>query len=168
MNRSSFQINSFGWWAMPTLPGLRRFAGHNFLGRNLNRLLRRLFNDAVEAMVFGLAQWPAFGQLHLVALLGFVLLIVGVNSGAAAEIFAVLGMLGLKVHHHGNRLISLVGGNNADDGPEHRARGRFGRGRRGFGGLGFTIGFGLGFCHGLFCLLFVLKLPLAQDRLEAG
>src|SRR5207253_7151484 len=108
MNRSSFQINLFGWWAMPTLPRFGRFAGHNFLGRNLNRLLRRLLDDTDEAMVFGLAQRPAFGQLHLVALLGFVLLIVGMNGGAAAEVFAVLRMLGLKVHHHGNRLISLV------------------------------------------------------------
>ena len=111
---------------MPTLPRFRRFAGHNLLGRHLHRLLRRLLDDADEAMMLGLAQRPAFGQLHLVALLGFVLLIVGMNRGAAAEVFAVLGMLGLKVHHHGNRLISLVGGNNADDGTKHRTRGRFG------------------------------------------
>src|SRR5438128_2073578 len=104
MNRSSFRINLFGWSATPTLPGFRRLAGHHFLGRHLHRLLRGFLNDADEAMVLGLAQRPAFGQLHLVTLLGFVLLIVSMDGGAAAEILAVLGVLGLKVHHDRDRL----------------------------------------------------------------
>src|SRR5436305_14115071 len=90
-----------------------RLAGHDFLGRHLHGLLRRFLYDADQAMVLGFAQRPALGQFHLVALLGFVLLIVGMNRGAAAEIFAVLGMLGLKIDHHRDRLVPLVGGHNA-------------------------------------------------------
>src|SRR5438132_12539125 len=79
------------------LPFFRRLAGHHFLGRYLHRALRRLLDDPDQAMVLGLAQRPALGQFHPVALARFVLLIMSMENGAALEVLAVLGVVGLVV-----------------------------------------------------------------------
>src|SRR5687768_13280357 len=74
-------------WQLATrhrrLPCLRRLAGHYFLGRDLHGALGGAFDDADQAVVLGLAEGAALGQLDLVALLGVVGLVVGVQDGAA-------------------------------------------------------------------------------------
>src|SRR5579859_4065078 len=104
----------------PRFGGLTR---HHLLGRDLDGPLRGAFDDTEQAVMLGLAERPALGDFHQVALVGVVLFVVGVKHRPPLEVLAVLGMAGLVRHHNLDRLVALVGGDHASDRAELRSLG---------------------------------------------
>src|SRR3954468_8398896 len=105
----SRQSGLFSYGPLPTdyrLSRFRRLAGHHFFRRDLHGLLRRLLDDAEEAVVLRFAERAALGDFHRVALASLVLFVVGVQDAAALEVLAVLRVLGLIVDLHADRLVA--------------------------------------------------------------
>src|SRR6185437_5287768 len=100
------------------LTRFRSLSGHHFFSRHLHRALWSTLYDADQAVVLCLAERAALGQLHRVAFLSFVLLIVSVEHGAALQIFAVLGMTGLVIDHDLHRLVAFIRCHDPDDRPQ--------------------------------------------------
>src|SRR4051812_39481000 len=100
------------------LPLFRRLARHHFFRRHLHGALGGTFDDPQQAVVLGLADWAALGDLDGVAFLRVVLLVVGVQHGAALQVLAVLLVPRLVGDDDLDRLVALVRTHDPLDRPE--------------------------------------------------
>src|ERR1044072_5359241 len=90
------------------LPLFRRLSRHDFLGRDLHRLLGGALADPKKPVVLRTRQRPALGDLDLVALMRFVLLIMSMKHGPPLQILHVVRMAHLILHDDLDGLVALV------------------------------------------------------------